>query len=325
MSPNDTPSQNKFLKAKIRIGSCKGPVSYNAKINVFHHDDIPHKARERALEVKEWARSKLLDENNMKWNNGTDLNIPLCERRSMENFIRDRSKPYVYNYRSESLESLKSNEVIDKPTKFHISRQNEIKLNEILNDRKTNLISRGQYKRMEEAPINSNLVNSRQWNSSSVLTMKEYKESLDQFTNKARASTAKSNSRYLNEYLSPTNQTSHLQDLIRNQKTEGTFNRMKGVTLKEKEEIISSKDQFINRQAVEKSKKYKTDKHSGLWEYNKIEKKYMWSDTASFDINSKGDTITVHNPVSYNLEGPTTNRPVSSQQDLWLVGFKHVK
>lgn len=325
MSPNDNPSQSKFLKAKIRIGSCKGPVSYPAKINVFHHDDIPQKARDRALDVKEWARSKLLDENNTKWNNVTNLNIPLCERRSMENFIRDRSKPFVYNFRAESLESLKSNEVIDKPTKFHISRQNEIKLNEILNDRKTNLISRGQYKRMEEAPVSNNLNNSKQWNSSSVLTMKEYKQSLDHVTNKARASTAKSNIRYLNEYLSPIDQTNHLQNLIRNQKGEGTFNRIKGVTLKEKEEIINTRDQFINRQAVEKSKKYKTDKHSGLWEYNNIEKKYMWSDTASFNINSKGDIVTVHNPVSYNLEGPTSNRPVSSQQDLWLIGFKHVK
>ena len=50
---------------------------------------------------------------------------PPCERRTMENYKADRSSAYRFNYRAESIDSLKQSELIDKPTKFHVSAQLE--------------------------------------------------------------------------------------------------------------------------------------------------------------------------------------------------------
>jgi hypothetical protein len=44
-----------FMRTKVRIGSCKGPVSYKSQQQVFHHDDVPTYARERKEEVNEWV------------------------------------------------------------------------------------------------------------------------------------------------------------------------------------------------------------------------------------------------------------------------------
>lgn len=36
----------------------------------------------------------------------------------------------------------------------------------------------------------------------------------------------------------------------------------------------------------------------------------MWSDTASFDRNSPGDVIRVHNPTGFNFAAPCLTRSV---------------
>jgi len=51
--------------------------------------------------------------------------------------------------------------------------------------------------------------------------------------------------------------------------------------------------------------KYQTDMHSGIWSYNKIEKRNMWSDTGSFDYAGKGDIVKVHNTYAANMANPT--------------------
>ena len=53
----------------------------------------------------------------------------------MENYVQDRSKMYQYNFRAESLDPLRNLEPIDKPTKFHISRQLESTAQSILAER----------------------------------------------------------------------------------------------------------------------------------------------------------------------------------------------
>ena len=41
------------------------------------------------------------------WSKSTKVEKPICESRRMENFVADRSGPYQYNYRAESLDPLK--------------------------------------------------------------------------------------------------------------------------------------------------------------------------------------------------------------------------
>jgi hypothetical protein len=60
-----------------------------------------------------------------------------------------------------------------------------------------------------------------------------------------------------------------------------------------------------NRFAIEKLRSYQISKHSGVWEYNPFEKRYMWSDTGSFDPESPGDVRITRHPDAYILSGPT--------------------
>ncbi len=70
-SSDDFSENPGYLKAKIRIGSIKGPISYGVGQQVFHHDDIPEVSRARKNEVREWARSKILSSERRDWNIGT--------------------------------------------------------------------------------------------------------------------------------------------------------------------------------------------------------------------------------------------------------------
>ena len=49
------------------------------------------------------------------------------------------------------------------------------------------------------------------------------------------------------------------------------------------------------------SRKYKTYEHSGVYEYNQVDKMWMWSDTASEMKNGRGDIVKTHNPDAWNF------------------------
>ena len=49
---------------------------------------------------------------------------------------------------------------------------------------------------------------------------------------------------------------------------------------------------------------YKKYSHSGVYEFNKIEQKWMWSDTGGEEKDSKGDIVTVVNPDAWNFASP---------------------
>jgi hypothetical protein len=304
-----------FLKAKIRIGSCKGPVSYTPEQAVFHHDDIPEKARKRASEIREWAKAKTLSIERKIWTKSTKPKgeaFDPVERRTMENYARDRSKPYQYNYRSEVIDYFKVPEPLDKPTKFHISRQLESEANAIKEQMRTDPISRGMFGRVAEMPVHPNLVDAPKWQISTMLPYPEQYARLDSMTRKAMIETQKARDNRIKpkDYLTPIQQTIKIGNEARKKKLEGTFNVSEGISFSTKRAVTEPADpkQFKNRQAVERDMRYTTDQHSGKWEYNKVEKKYMWSDTGSFDMNSKGDILTVINPHAFNFEGPTDFR-----------------
>jgi len=52
-------------------------------------------------------------------------------------------------------------------------------------------------------------------------------------------------------------------------------------------------------------------RHSGKWEFREAEGCHMWSDTASFDFDSPGDLIRVHNPAGFNFAAPCLTRSVT--------------
>ena len=91
---SNSKTQTAFLKKKIVIGSAAGLVNFSAQQNVFHHDDIAPEKRQRKKEVKAWVKQDKLTQEHIGWNNSTDPHNPVCERRTMENFVKDRCTFY---------------------------------------------------------------------------------------------------------------------------------------------------------------------------------------------------------------------------------------
>jgi hypothetical protein len=325
MTAGDPKSQNKpkFLKARIQIGSCKGPISYQAGQTVFHHDDIPEARRERKREVREWARSKILSGERPEWRKSTTTGFyPVCERRQAELYTRDRSKPYQYNYRAETLDYAHIVEPIDQPQKFHVSRTTTAKAAEIAAIQKKDRLQSGYFKRNQEMPTHPKLENLAPWNNTVTLSPKEREQTLQRMTLKSRAATAKVTRRLGSSemYKTPYEQSKEISNDVRELKRTGKFNKEEDHT-HHHAKVAEQKVSVKNRNAVESSRKYKTNHHSGVWEFNKAEGRYMWSDTGSFVYESKGDIQKIHNPDALNLEGPVQFRPLSGTN---LVAVDHV-
>ncbi len=83
-------TRSAYLKKKIVIGSAAGIVNFPARQAVFHHDEIAPEKRLRKQEVKAWVKQDKLIQEHLGWNNSTDTHNPVCERRTMENFVNDR-------------------------------------------------------------------------------------------------------------------------------------------------------------------------------------------------------------------------------------------
>jgi len=304
----------RYLQAKIRIGSCKGPISYAHNQNVFHHDDVPVERRERKQEVRAWARSQILSIDRRPWTKTTKPDVPVCERRAMENFVFDRSLPYQINFRAETLETGRMTAPVDKPTKFHISRQLESEAMRVTMLQNESMLQRGQYKRTQEMPVHPNLIDALAWNNSNAkVPPAELQKSLDRMTAKSKKHTSKI-SETLGQtslYVKPIDNTRNLIETIRHQKRTGEFSPEKMVNVKAEEPV--NRKLLKNRQAIEPSRKYGEYYHTGVWELSKADGRYMWSDTGSFVYESKGDAKRIHNPDAYNLEGPTQHRAMKKR------------
>jgi hypothetical protein len=266
---------NDYLKAKIQIGNSKGPYNYNRSQTVFHHDDVPVSKRIRKEQVKEWAKSKILDPNRSDWQKSTHPNKPVVERRSMENHDHDRSHQYAYNYRAETVDSLRNLEPLDKSTKFHISTQLESTAREILAQRATSQVARGQFHRTQEMPVHPNLELKREWNSTIVLTTKEQEKGLDEKTKRAKSWTSKVNSTIAikKEYISPMESTKLFQEAVRQQKFDGTFSTKEPVI--RPQTVPEVEMPFKNRYVNDRPQKVTLTEHSGVWERNKVDNKYV--------------------------------------------------
>ena len=58
--------------------------------------------------------------------------------------------------------------------------------------------------------------------------------------------------------------------------------------------------------AKERSEKFRTFAHSGVYAYNELEGQWMWSDTGSCERESPGDIVKIKNPHGWNFAAPTS-------------------
>lgn len=266
---------NAFLKSKIQIGNSKGPIHYGPNQTVFHHDDVPEVKRLRKEEVLKWSSSKILDSNRGDWNKSTDPKVPVCLRRKMENHIHDRSHQFQYNYRAETLDSLRNLEPIDKSTKFHISVQLNSTAEAILDQKKKNRVLNGQFHRTQEMPVHPSLENAT-WNNTTVLTKKQLDTGLNKMTERAKSWTEKVNSTLdlKKTYITPVQGTMLFQEQVRQKKADGTFNWKIPINKPgtPPEEIFDTKNRYLNDPVT----RIKTSEHSGVWGKSAVENRLVY-------------------------------------------------
>lgn len=334
---------HQYLKAKIQIGNVQGPITYNLGQTVFHHDDIPEPKRARRNEVKAWTKPRTLAIDRGSWNKSTDLNRPVIERRQMENYARDRSYPYQYNFRAETVDSLRQIEPVDKPTKFHISAQLESRALEILEAKDSDRVQKGNFNRTGEMPVHPNLDGKDNWNVSTYCERTEKDRRLDDITENAQEFTSVRNKKLFSakKYVSPMQSTINLTKRVRDMKERGVFNADEAMNRKGMDPV--DRKSYVNQLAIEKPNIVSTSVHSGIWERSRIDGRYcsilfyfvsfsfackinicffssnkcryMWSDTASEVYQSAGDQRHTRNMDALNVQGPnfSNSRLVQNQ------------
>lgn len=295
---------HEYIKAKIQIGNSKGPTSYKRQQAVFHHDDIPENRRERRLEVRSWLKEDVLSVASPKWQKSTDAQVPVCERRRMENYDHDRANAHQYNFRAETLDPNRMTMPIDKPTKFHISCQLESTVRDILQTREGSRIQRGWTHRTRELPNHPDLEDKDKWKESTQFSLKEVNNQLDSITTHSKDWTKKVGESLLKnkKYVGPMKSTMLLQKEVRKQKSDGTFSLNKQIHRPPTPPV--NRKALKNRFPNESLNIHVREEHSGVWETNRVDGKSMWSDTGSYQFHSPGDIRKLKNKDAYNMEGP---------------------
>ena len=289
-----------YLKAKFQIGSCKGPINFQVSQQVFHPDDVPPEKKNNRKEVKVWKQSNPLSLAQKPWNISTEVIQP-TKHRSFLNFVKDRSLPYNFNHRSEVLQPRNPTPLM-KPNKFKVdsmSKEERAKIQHLMD---TDPVAAGEFKRALEWPSHPKLNDAVPFNFSTAFTKKERVAKNEQILKDSQRNTQKSFSRGLHLkngiYRNPSQQFADQQEQIRKLKREHRSNPPPPV----------NPPPIYNRLRKETEDRYMTFRHSGKWEYNKLEDMYMWSDTGSFEYDSTGDVIRIHNPNAMILAAPTLPR-----------------
>jgi hypothetical protein len=219
------------------------------------------------------AKSKILTGDDT-WKKSNKYERPLCERRRMENHVKDRKGAYQYNFRAESLDPLRNDEPFDKPTKFHFSQQPEVTARAVETrmlggDR----VQRGIFAQIAENPNNTKLCDAQPWNVSTYFTATEREKDRNKYTTMTMESTKKTRATILNpaKYVSPIDSTNKLQETIRQKKADGTFTWKQLINRDESLDEPVDRSLLKNRFPAEKSRTQVTSKHSGTWEFNAAE------------------------------------------------------
>lgn len=326
------------LTTKACVGTCKSSINYKLEEVCFRNSNIDEAKTKRAAEVNEWAKSKILNPE-PTWNLSVQAKKPTIESRTMENFVGDRSRAFAYNYRAESLDPVRIQEPIDKPTKFHLSRTSVSAATTYRNKQSSDPIQEGIFRRLEEIPVNVKLAEKVEWNSMTAHSAKERDMKLVSLTNESKSNTTK-NSKLLSKanYVSPSDREMLCQRTLRDQKCAGTFDPAS----RNSKEAVNDRSLPKHYGTARKSTRYSTSEHSGVWELNKAENRcaeilvifvltintnntesslshrrcdsyseyqfyrYMWSDTGSSVYDSLGDIKKFHDPEKKIYVGPET-------------------
>lgn len=265
-------SRNGYLRAKIQIGNARGNISFGATQTVFHHDDINENKRIRKEEVKSWAKPSILAPKS-QWNQTIVTNEPFMERRTTENFVHDRSRPFQYNYRAETL-GPKLDKTPDKPTKFKVTLKNSGAASlQSTNGKPLYDSTIKDFKRTEEMPVHPNLESdfTRDWHLSTAIGKKQFRDGQNKLDDAAKKNSLKKTPKLVTSktYQSPMQLSVALQEEVRKQKREGTFSLEKQIY--QPPEPPVNRSSLVNRYAVEPDLKFRTTKHSGVWSLNKTE------------------------------------------------------
>ena len=258
-----------YLTTKACVGTCKSPMNYKLEESCFRDNHIDETKSKRVAEVNEWAKSKILNPE-PSWNLSVQAGKQAVESRTMENFVGDRSRAFAYNYRAESLDPLRIQEPVDKPTKFHLSRTSVSAATTNKNRQLGDPIQVGIFRRVEEIPVNVKLSDKVEWNSMTSHSSKEREMRLVSLTNESKTNTTK-NSKSLSKsnYISPTAREELCQKMLREQKCAGTFDPASRLA----KEAVENKYLPKHYGTARKSTRYSTSEHSGVWELNKAEKR----------------------------------------------------
>lgn len=294
--------KHQFLHAKNKIG--QGKINYGSNSVVFRREDLDESVIHRKEEVRDFAKGERFL-NKKSWNLSTYVDNPVCESRKMENFVKDRSRPFQYNYRAETLgPNLELPE--EKPHKFKVTMKNTTKLQQkkdVLYDPQCTTLKRNQ-----EMPVHPKLQNgfSSDWNCSTEFNRKDIDRHSIKLTEKAKVNSFKKKNLVNPEtYKNPIKLSAEVSQEVRRQKEEGTFSVKKPV-FQAIEENVDRKS-LVNRYAVEPDLSFITTKHSGVWE-KQPDGRYMWSDTGSYVYDSPGDIVIRHNPDRYNYAKPNLSQ-----------------
>lgn len=279
---------------------------------------------------------------NNRWNKSTCLNKKLTERRKMENFIHDPSNRFAFNFRAEELDTLKNPSPLNREpycTLVQTSKRVEEMPNsyKLLDAKPWNfeanysgqslLASRKMCKVNSEKTLKAvewckcrhdKLINYTNPVQSTELLQNKIRELKKSGNFQSQLSLGRTTSlesiNAANEFI--------LKQSRRNRNNNGSsdYSPSRGTRAGTAGGLDSfSHSTYSSSSTIppitckysnDRSSAYTVYKHSGVWEYSEREQRYMWSDTGSFDFDSRGDVAIRINPDAYNYVGPTIKNTV---------------
>jgi hypothetical protein len=304
-------------KAKMQVGAANQPVGYNPGETVIHISSIPPEKLQDKRNAKKEARGDKIGMKQNKWNISVEDPNKLCVRRMRVIPDHDRPNMHQYNYRAEVLppsnphfeKAPKKMEVQgvlsggDPSTTFSYSSYGEShnpppEASMVGADERV-LMSQVS-KRTAEMTINPKL-GGKTWNHSTYVE-KYHVQHRIKMDEEARVRNSKNSINKLNGYKTPEQRAKEERERLRLVKAGKSISG--GPESTHAEEDYSRIPKPRNRYAVEANRKYKKTAHSGVWEFNKVMQKYVWSDTMSEVKDSPGDVTYVKNPDGWNYAAP---------------------
>lgn len=148
------PPTHAFLKAKFRVGSCKGPKNFPSTETVFHPDDVPTDKRANKMKVKQFLKPSM---GTRTWDTKTTGAMEIFSKRTAVNLEFDRSNMYRYNYRAEVLPAKQLAHVNMNKRAAAAETMSDAQRTLVLSQQAADPVLAGKAKRTEEMPVHPKL------------------------------------------------------------------------------------------------------------------------------------------------------------------------